>query len=83
MQSIIRSLDGLNAGWVLDAEKATDWQWGRIVTGHRGEVERIAYIRDCTQKEKDALNNLLWTSQIVMRYKGVRDGSPWAFARID
>lgn len=83
IQQIIHAPGGLRAGWMMTAYETTDWQWCRVVNDDGEVAERIAMIRECTEEEKEALNSLLWSDQICMRFKRVRDGNPWALARMD
>lgn len=80
----IRRPGGLKAGWSLTAYETSDWNWGRIVPAADGSALRVAFIRDCTEDEKCTLNYLLWTAQIVMRFRRIRETGecPWAFASI-
>lgn len=73
----------LRTGWLLTAYKTTDWQVCRIVGETKGVAHRIERVRDCSAREKEALNALLWTAQIVMRYKPVHTGCPWALASLE
>lgn len=74
---------GLRVGWMLTAHATTDWQVCRIIGQTNRGVHRIARVRDCSAAEKETLNNLLWTAQIVMRYKPVLVGNPWGLACLD
>lgn len=83
IQAVIVALPDLHVGWMLTAYETSDWQWCRLVSGIDGAVERIYAWKDCSNEEKRALNELLWSAQICMRYKRVKDGNPWALASID
>jgi hypothetical protein len=73
----------LRAGWMLHANRISDWRVCRIVNEHNGTAQRIDSVRDCSQKEMDILNDLLWTTQICLRYKAVLTGNPWGLACLD
>lgn len=84
IRAVIAVPPNLHAGWMLTAYETSDWQWCRI--REIGEMlYEIAYLRDCSEAEKKDLNHLLWTAQICMRFKRIRegDGNPWAPASID
>lgn len=73
----------LHAAWMLTAYKTSDWQWCRPVGRTDEFAKRIERVRDCSDEEKQALNNLLWSAQICMRVVRVLEGNPWALACVD
>lgn len=76
----IQTKDGLRAGRAPSLNNG--WVWVRVHTGE-GKIIACEKARDCTEEEKQVLNDLLKGEIICRIVPATKGGLSWALASID